>query len=89
MNASIYNNASPHFYLRIRHPHLETQFQSLKMKISRSIAHLDPLLMLKLQSIWDVGGKYGEQYVKECSRSSMRMVLQTMDIDSIAGKVSR
>jgi hypothetical protein len=51
-----YNSAlATHVYLRMQRPYLETQFQCLKMKVSWSIAHLDPLLMMKFQSIWDVG----------------------------------
>lgn len=51
-----YNSAlATHVYLRMQRPYLETQFQCLKMKVSWSIAHLDPLLMVKFQSIWDVG----------------------------------
>src|SRR5437762_11890793 len=56
-----YNSAlATHVYLRMQRPYLETQFQSLKMKVSWSIAHLDPLLMLKFQSIWDVGDANAE-----------------------------
>src|SRR5947207_2285954 len=56
-----YNSAlATHVYLRMQRPYLETQFQCLKMKVSWSIAHLDPLLMIKFQSIWDVGDANAE-----------------------------
>lgn len=45
-------------YLRMQRPYLETQFQCLKMKVSWSIAHLDPLLMVKFQLIWDIKDAY-------------------------------
>jgi hypothetical protein len=51
---SKYNSAlARHIYLRMQRPYLETQFQCLRMKVSWSIAHLDPLLIVKFQSIWD------------------------------------
>jgi hypothetical protein len=56
-----YNSAlSTHVYLKVQRPFLETQFQCVKMKVSWSIAHLDPLMMAKFQSIWDVGDANAE-----------------------------
>jgi len=56
-----YNSAlSTHVYLKMQRPFLETQFQCLMMKVSWSIAHLDPLMLAKFQSIWDVGDANAE-----------------------------
>lgn len=53
---------SAHVYLKMQRPFLEAQFQCLKMKLSLSIAHLDPLLLVKFQSIWDVGDANAEAF---------------------------
>ena len=42
-----------HLYLRAQRSFLEAQYHGLTMKIHWSIAHLNPLLMAKVHSMWD------------------------------------
>ena len=51
---------STHVYLKLQRPFIETQFECIRMKLNWSIAHLDPLLMVKFQSLWDVGDAKAE-----------------------------
>src|SRR5271170_1786739 len=56
-----YNSAlSTHVYLKMQRPFLETHFQCLIMNVSGSIAHLDPSMLAKYQSIWDGGDANAE-----------------------------
>jgi hypothetical protein len=73
-------NAPPgHAWVNRQRAYLETQSHCINMKVSWSIAHLDPLLMAKFQPHWNIGNTYSDaikagrrilEIVEQCAISS-------------------
>jgi len=54
------NDRPPRNWMRLQRDYLESQYQCILMKISWSTASLGPVLIAKLQSIWENGDPYAE-----------------------------
>jgi hypothetical protein len=69
---------SSHSYLKLQRPYLETQFWCVRMKLCLSIAHLDPVLMARFQSIWDMNVNIYEEALKAC-QNALKVIKQTIE----------
>jgi len=71
---------TPRRWMTLQRVYLESQYQCLNMKISCSIATLEPVLMAKFQPGWDNGDPYAE------ARISARRVIDIVQESAAATK---
>ena len=66
---------SNHPILSVQRPFIETQIACLRLKLARSIADLDPALLDKFRSVWDMG-----DLNSEAMRAGRRVIEIARDI---------